>query len=373
MELIIKKEFFNPLFINFNIPTVKRPTFFNITYNSPTIELEGLFFETPWMTSLYGPILYDTRDSNKYHIELSFKGYQNDSQLRNFFSCLNGIDRRVNNFLFKNKNYLKLSNKIDSYYNKQVRFISDMNESSKVDSIIKVKLFKNMTETYLKDQPNQKYDFSDIIGNKTKVKAFIKCNGLWYYSGKFGLSWKAYKLIVDRELSTTNESDNQNERPNQSNLETPQRQNIPSNPIIRNSLEDLVELTTTESQIISDSERELQFTMDSDRDGESDHSEIKETSPNNNLDNLEFENENNQNDTNQNNNNQNNNNQGLFIEVEENNDEESNEANVGFSISRPINVPKLTYAEVSRSPPINIPSSVGSIGEENEYILSKFS
>ena len=134
------------------------------------------------------------------------------------------------------------------------------------------------------------------------------------------------------------------------------------------SLEDLVELTATESQTISDSERELQFTMDTDRDGESDHSEAKETVPNNNLDNLEFENENNQND-----NNQNDNNQGLVIEVEENNDEESNEANVGFSISRPINIQKLTYAEVSRSPPINIPSSVGSIGEENEYILSKFS
>ena len=54
----------------------------------------------------------------------------------------------------------------------------------------------------------------------------------------------------------------------------------------------------------------------------------------------------------------------------ENNDEESNEANVAFSISRPINIPKLTYAEVSRSPPINIPRSVGSIGEENEYILN---
>ena len=369
MELIIKKEFFNPLFINFNIPNVKRPTFFNITYNSPTIELEGLFFETPWMTSLYGPILYDSRDSNKYHIELSFKGYQNDSQLRNFFSCLNGIDRRVNNFLFKNKNYLKLPNKIDSYYNKQVRFINDVNESSKVDSIIKVKLFKNMTETYLKDQPNQKYDFSDIIGNNTKVKAFIKCNGLWYYSGKFGLSWKAYKLIIDRKLSTINESlnqnelSNQNELPNQSNVDTVQGQNIPSNPIIKKSLEDLVVLSANESQIISDSERELQFTLDLDGNSDSDHSETKETSPNNSPDNLEFENENIKND----------NNQGLVIEVEENNDEESNEANVGFSISRSINIQKLTYAEVSRSPPINIPSSVGSIGEENEYILSKFS
>jgi len=369
MELIIKKEFFNPLFINFNIPNVKRPTFFNITYNSPTIELEGLFFETPWMTSLYGPILYDTRDSNKYHIELSFKGYQNDSQLRNFFSCLNGIDRRVNNFLFKNKNYLKLSNKIDSYYNKQVRFISDMNESSKVDSIIKVKLFKNMTETYLKDQPNQKYDFSDIISSNTKVKAFIKCNGLWYYSGKFGLSWKAYKLVVDRELSSINEPDNQNELPNQSNVDTAQGQNVASNPIIKKSQEDLVMLSAHESQIISDSERELQFTLDLDgnSDSDSDHSETKETSPNNSPNILDFENENIQND-----NNQNDNNQGLVIDVEENN-EENNEANSGFAISRPINIYKLTYAEVSRSPPINIPNSVGSIGEENEYILSKFS
>ena len=79
---------------------------------------------------------------------------------------------------------------------------------------------------------NKKYDFSDIIGNNTKVKAFIKCNGLWYYSGKFGLSWKAYKLVVDRELSSINEPDNQNELSNQSNVDTAQGQNVASNPII---------------------------------------------------------------------------------------------------------------------------------------------
>ena len=209
-------------------------------------------------------------------------------------------------------------------------------------------------------------------------KAFIKCNGLWYYSGKFGLSWKAYKLVVDRELSSINEPDNQNELPNQSNVDTAQGQNVASNPIIKKSQEDLSILSEHESQI-SDSERELQFTLDLDgnSDSDSDHSETKETSPNNSPNNLDFENENIQNeniqnDNNQYDNNQNDNNQGLVIDVEENN-EENNEANSGFAISRPINIYKLTYAEVSRSPPINIPNSVGSIGEENEYILSKFS
>ena len=119
MELIIKQDFFNPLFIHFNIPNVKKPTFFNIIYKSPTIELDGLFLETPWMECFLPPSKYDINDDTKYHIELSFNGYKFNSSLRMFYSSLNGIDRRVTNFLYNNKKMLNLHSNIDNYYQNQ--------------------------------------------------------------------------------------------------------------------------------------------------------------------------------------------------------------------------------------------------------------
>jgi len=211
MELIIKQDFFNPLFINFNIPNNKKPTFFNIIYKSPTIELDGIFLETPWMECYLPPSKYDVSDDNKYHMELSFNGYKFNSGLRLFYSSLSGIDRRVTNFLYNNKKLLNLMNSIDNYYHKQVRFIKGNNGVT--DSIIRLKLFKNATKTVLSGNSNvenKDIGFLNTIKKGDRVKAYIKCNGIWYYNGKFGLSWKAYRLVIDSE-NVFNNSSSENE------------------------------------------------------------------------------------------------------------------------------------------------------------------
>jgi len=284
MELIIKQEFFNPLFINFTIPNVNRPTFFNITYNSPTVELEGLLFETPWMRCPRSPFQYDINDNNKFHMELSFRGYKFNSQLRMFFSCLSGIDRKISSFLYKNRNYLGLNDNVENLFHKQVRFIRDANSEN--DSIIKLKLFKSATKTFLTENDNE-MDFNKVILPDTRVKAYIKCNGLWYYNGKFGISWKAYKLVVDH-------------------------QTLPNPENIQNDKSD--DKSDDDSEI-----PHFTFIMDEDDDNENNTSSDEEI--NDNIPMLES---------------------------------------------------NLSDMELSKSP-MDLPQSVGSIAEENECILSKFS
>lgn len=193
MELIINLEHFNAKFLQLNSPNTKRPNFYNIIYNSPTVTLSNLIFETPWMDVPFGICQYNNNDEkqkNKYYLDLSFNNYNINEELNNFYNCMNDIDDFVIDFLYQNKHDLGLINNVESYYSKQIRYNKNNNN---YPPTLKLKIFKGITRIY--DTNNNPVDFDTFVKPGSKAKAYIKCNGLWVFNNKFGMSWKVMKLI----------------------------------------------------------------------------------------------------------------------------------------------------------------------------------
>jgi hypothetical protein len=193
MELVIKLEHFNAKFLQINMPNNKRPNFYNIIYNSPTVILNNLIFETPWMDVPFGICQYNNNDEkqkNKYYIDLSFNGFNVNDELHNFYNCMNDIDDFIIDFLYQNRHNLNLMGNIESYYSKQIRF--NKNNSS-YPPTLKLKIFKGITKIF--NTENSPVNFDNYVKPGSKAKAYIKCNGLWVFNNKFGMSWKVMKLI----------------------------------------------------------------------------------------------------------------------------------------------------------------------------------
>jgi hypothetical protein len=193
MELIIKLEHFNAKFLQINMPNSKRPNFYNIIYNSPTVVLNNLIFETPWMDVPFGICQYNNNDEkqkNKYYIDLSFNGFNINDELHNFYNCMNDIDDFIIDFLYQNRHSLNLMGNVESYYSKQIRF--NKNNSS-YPPTLKLKIFKGITKIF--NTEHSPVNFDSYVKPGSKSKAYIKCNGLWVFNNKFGMSWKVMKLI----------------------------------------------------------------------------------------------------------------------------------------------------------------------------------
>jgi hypothetical protein len=243
MELSIKSEHFTSKFLYINTNNTNK-TFFPISYRTPTLTLNNLLFETPWMDAPFGICQYNNEKDKlegKYYLDLSFNGYLYDTELKNFYKVIDSIDNFVMNFITnyyeyyekypkKNKkkkifanppkddtisdqhegyedhedhedhdNNINIINQIEDdlnnyefNYNRQIRFNKNNN---KFPPTMKLKIFDNFTNI-VDIYDNKINNFSEHIKPNSKAQALIRCNGLWMYDNNWGLSWKVCKIII---------------------------------------------------------------------------------------------------------------------------------------------------------------------------------
>jgi hypothetical protein len=195
MELSIKPEHFTSKFLHINVNNqTQNNSFFPIMYKTPTLTLNNLLFETPWMDAPFGICQYNNekdKKEGKYYLDLSFNGYNYDTEIKNFYRVIENIDNYILNFI--DTYYNSYNNKKENYnYNQQIRYNKN---NSKYPPTIKLKIFENNTK--IVDLYNKEVDdFCEYIQPNSKVQALIRCNGLWCFENKWGLSWKVCKLSV---------------------------------------------------------------------------------------------------------------------------------------------------------------------------------
>jgi hypothetical protein len=194
MELSIKTEHFTSKFLYINLNN-NNSSFYPILYRTPTLCLTNLLFETPWMDAPFGICQYNNeKDKNegKYHLDLSFNGYIYDVEIKNFYRVITNIDNFIINFIDNYQDCLGITKKGNYKYNNQIRYNKN---NPKYPPTIKLKIFEQNTkivDLYGKDVNN----FNEYIQPNSKVQALIRCNGLWSYENKWGVSWKVCKLVV---------------------------------------------------------------------------------------------------------------------------------------------------------------------------------
>jgi len=229
--MVILLDCFNDEFIYYEHKEVRRKKFINIIYKSPTIFLNGLTFETPWMTTIKNcyPII---NNDTKFWLEQTFIGYKNDSEINLFLQVINNIDKNVINYLDSYKNYLELDknnelfdkkSELDNveinYDNKNLNdevredlFCKNMKANT--DNEDKYLYLKSKVDIYLKNivVNNEKYEgtIADLKLKNSFIKTTITCSGLWKYNNKCGMSWKVIKLNVISNDNDTVKNNNNN-------------------------------------------------------------------------------------------------------------------------------------------------------------------
>jgi hypothetical protein len=133
------------------------------------------------------------KSEGKYHLDLSFNGYTYDTEIKNFYRVIESIDTFIVNFIDNYQDCLGITTKGNYKYNHQIRYNKN---NQKYPPTIKLKIFENTTKVvdlYDKEVNN----FCEYIKPNAKIQALIRCNGLWSYENKWGLSWKVCKISVN--------------------------------------------------------------------------------------------------------------------------------------------------------------------------------
>ena len=132
------------------------------------------------------------KEEGKFYLDLSFNGYMYDTEIKNFFRVIESLDNFIVNFIDNYQDCLGITIKNGYKYNHQLRYNKN---NPKYPPTLKLKIFEKNTkivDLYGKDVNN----FAEYIQPNAKVQALIRCNGLWCYDNKWGLSWKVCKLVV---------------------------------------------------------------------------------------------------------------------------------------------------------------------------------
>ena len=171
----------------------------------------SLTMQTASMAVPYGMSVFDKQGPVKYSVDLSFRGYEDkSSKVAAFYDAMTQldefmIDQGVKNSQawFKNKLTREV---VEAFYTPVVRVSKDANGNPKpYPPSFKVALKKrNGSDTFdvqtYDDQkrPYEGVPLEDLLVKGAQVTVLVQCTGVWFAGSKYGLSWKAVQLRVDK-------------------------------------------------------------------------------------------------------------------------------------------------------------------------------
>ena len=175
-----------------------------------------LIIQTPECFTPYGinNNSFDEEVSNKYTLDLSFRDMDTRPSLKTFFNNILKLDELIVNEAFKNqKEWLKKTNQpievIKAFYTSMIKYAKDKNTGEETDMYpptFKLKIpFVNEKfgcEFYDKEcNPLTDEDIHFMNSKGAKIITLIRCNGLWFAGGRFGISWKAIQIQINPKPS----------------------------------------------------------------------------------------------------------------------------------------------------------------------------
>ena len=210
MNEVIKSTEFNPSNISYSEPkqlSGGRGKTVYVHYN----ESSQYSIQTPVMPLPFGLSIDDRQEVPKYAIDLSFRGMEGNPQIQKFHDNLVELDEKliedgVENSMawFKKK---KTSKEVmSSLYNAVVRVSRDK-ETGEPDGryppTMKVKIpnyegkwgcdIFDDKKNELKPSPEE---LKELITKGSKVQALIRCTGVYFAAGKFGVTWRVTQLKI---------------------------------------------------------------------------------------------------------------------------------------------------------------------------------
>jgi hypothetical protein len=165
--------------------------------------------QTPSTTLPYGLNVFDKDGKNpKHSVDISFRGAEDDPKIKSYYEMAEAIDARMMELAMVNSQaWFKLANPskevIKAFYTPMVKVPLDKDGNPKpYPPTMKVALKQKdgifTTEFY--DPTKKRYEgvpIEELLVRNTKMRAIIRCTGVWIAGSKFGLSWKAEQVCID--------------------------------------------------------------------------------------------------------------------------------------------------------------------------------
>jgi hypothetical protein len=182
----------------------------------------SLVVQTPSLACPFGVNVFDKAGPPKYSVSLSMRGYQDNeetgakanSKVKSLYTALSALDEFMIDQAMKNAKTWFPSMKnpsrevIAAFYTPCVKF-ANAKDGKQYPPDIKVSLKKKRDSdefdcAFYDAQSKQikGVPLEDMLVKRSEITALIQCTGVWFAGGKFGCSWKAVQMRLDKVPST---------------------------------------------------------------------------------------------------------------------------------------------------------------------------
>ena len=175
-----------------------------INYDSAALKMQVSAIPIP-----YGMSIFDKAGPVKYSVDLSLKGYEVEgSKMKTVYDAFTALDEYMIEMGVKNsKTWFKSElnrEVVKAFYTPIVRFSKDAEGNPKpYPPTVKIQLKQRdgKFDIYIVDdkkRPLTDIPLEDILVKGAIITSIIQCTGIWFAGSKYGLSWKANQMVMDK-------------------------------------------------------------------------------------------------------------------------------------------------------------------------------
>jgi Family of unknown function (DUF5871) len=156
----------------------------------------------------YGMNAFDKAGPIKYSMDLSLRGYEENPKVKEIYAAFQALDEYMIDQGVKNsKVWFKSEldrNVVKAFYTPMVKVAKDAEGNPKpYPPTIKVNLKKNgdSFESKVFDDQKRTYEgvpLEDLLVKGAQLTTLIQCTSIWFAGSKFGTSWKALQIRMDK-------------------------------------------------------------------------------------------------------------------------------------------------------------------------------
>jgi hypothetical protein len=162
----------------------------------------------------YGMNVFDKAGPIKYSMDLSLRGYEDDANVRSIHEMFSALDEwMIDQGVANSKAWFKAPldrSVVKAFYTPMVKVAKDADGNPKpYPPTIKINLRKDRNDTdkwevkvYERVEGDvRKVDdvpLEDLLVKGAQITTLIQCTSVWFAGSKFGLSWKANQIRMEK-------------------------------------------------------------------------------------------------------------------------------------------------------------------------------
>lgn len=160
------------------------------------------------LTLPYGMNVFDKAGPVKYSMDLSLRGYDENPKIRAIYDAFVALDEFMIDQGVKNSRaWFKAElnrDVVKAFYTPMVKVAKDADGNPKpYPPTIKINLRKqgDSFEVKVYDEQKRPYEgvpLEDLLVKGASLTTLIQCTSVWFAGSKFGLSWKALQIRMDK-------------------------------------------------------------------------------------------------------------------------------------------------------------------------------